>query len=77
MRLEHGGDVLAGERARANSAAADLAGLLAGYSSGALLALHAAAAGLAVRRLALFEPPLADDTAAQRAFTAGLRARTG
>ena len=50
---------------------------LYGYSSGALLALHAAAAGLGVRRLALFEPPLEDDTATQRAFTAGLRGRAG
>ena len=33
---------------------------LYGYSSGALLALHAAASGLAVGRLALLEPPLQD-----------------
>lgn len=34
-----------------------------GYSSGALLALHAAAAGLPIERLALLEPPLQDDDA--------------
>src|SRR5688500_18397646 len=34
-----------------------------GYSSGALLALHGAAAGLPVERLALLEPPLQDDDA--------------
>lgn len=32
-----------------------------GYSSGALLAMHAAAAGLGIDRLALMEPPLQDD----------------
>jgi len=36
---------------------------LYGYSSGALLALHAAASGLAVGRLALLEPPLQDAAA--------------
>jgi pimeloyl-ACP methyl ester carboxylesterase len=36
---------------------------LYGYSSGALLALRAAAAGLPVARLALLEPPLQDDDA--------------
>ena len=45
----------------------DLAALIAhaggqafvyGFSSGGLVALHAAAAGLAIRRLALFEPPV-------------------
>jgi pimeloyl-ACP methyl ester carboxylesterase len=50
----------------------DLAALIAhaggrahvyGYSSGALLALHATAAGLPVERLALLEPPLQDDDA--------------
>jgi pimeloyl-ACP methyl ester carboxylesterase len=50
----------------------DLAALIAeaggsahlyGYSSGALLAMHAAAHGLAVNRLALLEPPLQDDDA--------------
>jgi len=50
----------------------DLAALIAeaggsahlyGYSSGALLALHAAAHGLPVNRLALLEPPLQDDDA--------------
>jgi pimeloyl-ACP methyl ester carboxylesterase len=34
-----------------------------GYSSGALLGLHAAAAGLPIGRLALLEPPLQDDDA--------------
>jgi pimeloyl-ACP methyl ester carboxylesterase len=34
---------------------------LYGFSSGALLAMHAAAAGLAVTRLALLEPPLQDE----------------
>jgi pimeloyl-ACP methyl ester carboxylesterase len=44
-----------------------------GFSSGALLGLHAAAAGLAVPRLALLEPPLDDDeTAAPNALTAEL-----
>jgi pimeloyl-ACP methyl ester carboxylesterase len=50
----------------------DLAALIAeaggpthlyGYSSGALLAMHAAAHGLPVARLALLEPPLQDDDA--------------
>jgi pimeloyl-ACP methyl ester carboxylesterase len=50
----------------------DLAALIAeaggsahlyGYSSGALLALHAAAHGLSIGRLALLEPPLQDDGA--------------
>lgn len=50
----------------------DLAALIAaaggsanvyGYSSGALLAVHAAARGLPVDRLALLEPPLQDDDA--------------
>ena len=36
-----------------------------GYSSGALLALHAAAAGLSIRRMALLEPPLQEDDAAR------------
>ncbi len=65
----------------------DLAALMAatgpaavyGYSSGCLVALHAAAAGLPVRRLVLLEPPIerAPDEPAQRAFTAALQARTG
>ncbi|MBE1490977.1 alpha/beta fold hydrolase [Plantactinospora soyae] len=52
---------------------------LYGYSSGCLVALHAAAAGLAVRRLALLEPPIepASDNPEQRAFTAQLRRLTG
>jgi pimeloyl-ACP methyl ester carboxylesterase len=66
----------------------DLAALIAtagepvalyGYSSGCLLALHAAAAGLPVRRLALLEPPLepAAPTPEQRAFTDRLRRLSG
>ncbi|MEH0936672.1 alpha/beta fold hydrolase [Micromonospora psammae] len=52
---------------------------LYGYSSGCLVALHAAAAGLDVRRLVLLEPPIdpAGNSAAQRAFTAKLRELTG
>ncbi|MFI7550050.1 alpha/beta fold hydrolase [Micromonospora sediminimaris] len=55
-------------------AAANAPAALYGYSSGGLLALHAAAAGLDVRRLVLLEPPLSvdDDEAGQRAFTAEL-----
>jgi pimeloyl-ACP methyl ester carboxylesterase len=47
---------------------------LYGFSSGALLAMHAAAAGLAVTRLALLEPPLQDDAEADpdAGFTAEL-----
>jgi pimeloyl-ACP methyl ester carboxylesterase len=50
----------------------DLAALIAavggearlyGFSSGALLALHAAARGLAIPRMTLLEPPLPDDAA--------------
>ncbi|MFG2061133.1 alpha/beta fold hydrolase [Micromonospora sp. NPDC048871] len=66
----------------------DLAALIAeagapvslyGYSSGCLLALHTAAAGVDVRRLALLEPPLDtdDDRAEARAFTAKLRESGG
>ena len=45
-----------------------------GFSSGALLALHAAASGLAVRRLALLEPPVEtdEDRSEQAEFTAEL-----
>ncbi|PZV90782.1 Pimeloyl-ACP methyl ester carboxylesterase [Micromonospora phaseoli] len=52
---------------------------LYGYSSGGLLALHAAAAGLDVHRLALLEPPLDpdDDPTEQHAFTARLTELTG
>ncbi len=64
--------------------AAVLAGIggqasLYGYSSGCLVALHAAAAGLPVRRLALLEPPIepASGDPRQRAFTTGLQQRTG
>ncbi len=61
----------------------DLAALLAvaggsgfvyGFSSGGLLALHAAAAGVPIERMALLEPPIdaGEDEAGQAAFTAGL-----
>ncbi|MGN9768950.1 alpha/beta fold hydrolase [Micromonospora sp. SD12] len=51
---------------------------LYGYSSGCLLALHAAAAGLDVHRLVLLEPPLdTADPAAARAFTVALRDLAG
>lgn len=45
-----------------------------GVSSGALLVLHAAASGVALPRLSLFEPPIGDehDRAADEAFTAEL-----
>ena len=48
---------------------------LHGFSSGALLALHAAAAGLPITRMTVLEPPFAteDETASQAAFTDGLR----
>ena len=44
------------------------------FSSGGLLALHAAAAGLAIPRLALFEPPVepTEEPAGETAFTAEL-----
>lgn len=44
------------------------------YSSGGLVALHAAASGLTIPRMALLEPPIAhdEDHAAQKAFTAEL-----
>lgn len=47
-----------------------------GTSSGALLAMHAAAAGVAMSRLVLFEPPLDpdDDRPEETAFTAEIRA---
>lgn len=47
---------------------------LYGFSSGALLAVNAAASGLAVSKLALLEPPIGseEDRAAQSAFTAEL-----
>lgn len=50
---------------------------LYGFSSGGLLALHAAAGGLAIGRMALLEPPIetGEDTAVQAAFTAELRRR--
>jgi pimeloyl-ACP methyl ester carboxylesterase len=46
------------------------------FSSGGLLALHAAAAGLAIPRLALFEPPIepTEDPAGETPFTAELAA---
>jgi pimeloyl-ACP methyl ester carboxylesterase len=43
-----------------------------GYSSGALLALHAAAGGLPIAGLALFEPPIGDGGPEQAAFTGRL-----
>lgn len=44
------------------------------FSSGGLLGLHAAAAGLPIPKLALLEPPIEadEDWAAQAAFTAGI-----
>ncbi len=39
-----------------------------GVSSGAALALEAAASGLPIRKLALYEPPYTSDPAAQQAF---------
>jgi pimeloyl-ACP methyl ester carboxylesterase len=47
---------------------------LYGFSSGGLVALQAAARGLAIPRMALLEPPIAsdDERAAQRTFTAEL-----
>jgi pimeloyl-ACP methyl ester carboxylesterase len=47
---------------------------LYGYSSGGLLALHAAASGLPVAKIVLFEPPFetGDDRSGQAAFTAQL-----
>jgi pimeloyl-ACP methyl ester carboxylesterase len=49
---------------------------LYGFSSGALVALHAAASGLTIPRLALLEPPIEtnEDRSAQAAFTAKLAA---
>lgn len=50
---------------------------LYGFSSGGLLALHGAARGLAVPKLAVLEPPIetSDDRSAQAAFTAALADR--
>jgi pimeloyl-ACP methyl ester carboxylesterase len=53
---------------------------LYGFSSGALLALHAAASGVAIGRMALLEPPIetgetSESSAAQAAFTAELSRR--
>jgi pimeloyl-ACP methyl ester carboxylesterase len=52
------------------------AALLYGFSSGGLLAVHAAAGGLPIPKLALLEPPIAPDAErpAQQAFTAALAA---
>jgi pimeloyl-ACP methyl ester carboxylesterase len=58
----------------------DLAALLAhadihrvfGVSSGAIIALHAARRGLAIERLAVFEPPLFPETAGPAALLADL-----
>ncbi|MFB9852299.1 alpha/beta fold hydrolase [Micromonospora andamanensis] len=59
-------------------AEADAPTALYGYSSGCLLAVHAVAAGLDVRRLVLLEPPLdTDDEAGQREFTATLSRLSG
>lgn len=46
------------------------------FSSGGLVALHAAASGLTIPRMALLEPPIApdEDRAEQKAFTAELAA---
>ncbi|WP_327584326.1 lysophospholipase [Nonomuraea sp. NBC_00507] len=56
-------------------AAAGGTALVYGLSSGALLALHAAAAGLPIRQLALFEPPVrAEDEPPDTAFTAEIAA---
>lgn len=44
-----------------------------GFSSGAALALRGVAAGLAIPRVALLEPPFAVDQPADEAFTAELR----
>jgi len=62
----------------------DLAALIAeaggsasvyGFSSGALLALHAAAAGVPIEKLVLFEPPVRDEGAPpETAFTAEIAA---
>ncbi len=51
-------------------------GYVYGFSSGGLVALHAAAAGRPIRRLALLEPPIepAADRGADAAFTAELAA---
>ncbi|HLT96621.1 MAG TPA: alpha/beta fold hydrolase [Acidimicrobiia bacterium] len=49
---------------------------LFGVSSGALLAIQAAAAGLPVTRLVLMEPPLGDDPEEQRKFVAELATLT-
>jgi pimeloyl-ACP methyl ester carboxylesterase len=43
-----------------------------GMSSGCLLALHAAASGLAIKKLALFEPPIEPNATGESAFTAEL-----
>ena len=50
------------------------AACLYAFSSGGLVALHAAASGLAIPKMTLLEPPIApdEDLAAQRAFTADL-----
>jgi pimeloyl-ACP methyl ester carboxylesterase len=50
---------------------------LYGYSSGGLVVLHAAAGGLPVTALALFEPPIDDGGPHQAAFTARLAELVG
>jgi pimeloyl-ACP methyl ester carboxylesterase len=56
---------------------ADAPAFVYGYSSGGLLALHAAAAGLPVARLAVFEPPIDGSGPEQAAFTARLTELVG
>ncbi|WP_188190185.1 alpha/beta fold hydrolase [Nonomuraea sp. SYSU D8015] len=56
-------------------AAAGGSALVYGFSSGALLALHAAAAGLPIEKLALFEPPVrAENEPPDTAFAAEIAA---
>jgi pimeloyl-ACP methyl ester carboxylesterase len=48
-----------------------------GFSSGALVALHAAAAGVPIDRLALLEPPLGEPVAGESQLTREMRALVG
>ncbi len=59
----------------ARTAAGGAVPVVYGTSSGALLAMHAVAAGVAIDRLVLFEPPLDpdDDRPAETPFTAEIR----
>jgi pimeloyl-ACP methyl ester carboxylesterase len=70
-------------RTRPGREVEDLAALVAraggsahvyGYSSGALVAMHAAAHGVPIRRLALLEPPLPEEGSDDAEFTAELAA---